>query len=142
MISEWLLDFVKKKEGYRSKAYEDAVGVWTLGYGFTHGVKKGDRISFDDAEKRLKEELEDFKVYVENYSVKVGYHWDPHQVDALTSFIFNLGKGRLNQLTQDGTRSDKVIAEKMLLYVNAGGRPLPGLVTRRQEESDHFKGED
>ena len=138
----WLVDFVKEKEGFRANAYQDAVGVWTIGYGSTHGVKQGDQISPANAEKLLQKELDDFKRYVENYSMKVTYYWEPHQIDALTSFVFNLGKGRLNQLTQDGTRTDAVIAEKMKLYVNAGGKPLPGLITRRQEESDHFKGED
>ena len=136
----WLLNFVKEKEGFRANAYQDAVGVWTIGWGSTKGVKQGDQISRENAEKLLKEELEDFQHYVENYSKKVGYHWESHKIEALTSFVFNLGKGRLNQLTQDGTRTDEVIADKILLYKNAGGKPLPGLVKRRQEESDHFKG--
>ena len=137
----WLTEFVKEKEGFRANAYQDAVGVWTIGYGSTLGVKEGDSISMANAEKLLERELEDFKHYVERYSNRVNYYWEPHQIDALTSFVFNLGKGRLNQLTQDGTRPDKVIAEKIKLYVNAGGKPLPGLITRRREESDHFKGE-
>ena len=135
----WLVNFVKEKEGFRANAYQDAVGVWTIGYGSTKGVKSGDQISMANAEKLLAEELEDFKHYVGNYSVKVGYHWNPQQIDALTSFVFNLGKGRLNQLTQDGTRDNETIAEKMLLYRNAGGQVLRGLEIRRQEESEHFK---
>ena len=138
-VHMWLVNFVKEKEGFRANAYQDAVGVWTIGYGSTKGVKQGDHISMANAEKLLAEELEDFKHYVENYSVKVGYHWNPQQIDALTSFVFNLGKGRLNQLTQDGTRDNETIAEKMLLYRNAGGQVLRGLEIRRQEESEHFK---
>ena len=138
-VHMWLVNFVKEKEGFRANAYQDAVGVWTIGYGSTKGVKKGDQISMANAEKLLAEELEDFKHYVENYSVKVGYHWNPQQIDALTSFVFNLGKGRLNQLTADGTRDNETIAEKMLLYRNAGGQVLRGLEIRRQEESEHFK---
>lgn len=135
----WLVNFVKEKEGFRMNAYQDAVGVWTIGFGSTKGVKEGDHISLENAEKLLSEELRGYQAYVERYSVRVGYHWNENQVEALTSFIYNLGKGALNQVTQDGTRSDEVIAEKMLLYVNAGGRPLPGLITRRKEESDRFK---
>lgn len=33
MISDRLIDSVKHHEGYRSKAYQDSVGVWTVGYG-------------------------------------------------------------------------------------------------------------
>ena len=69
----------------------------------------------------------------------MGYYWNDNQVDALTSFIFNLGKGRLNQLTQDGTRDNEEIAAKMLLYRKAGGRVLKGLEIRRKEESERFK---
>ena len=138
-VHMWLVNFVKEKEGFRANAYQDAVGVWTIGYGSTKGVKKGDQISMANAEKLLAEELEDFKHYVENYSVKVGYHWNPQQIDALTSFVFNLGKGRLNQLTADGTRDNETIADKMLLYRNAGGQVLRGLEIRRREESEHFK---
>ena len=134
----WLTNFVKEKEGFRANAYQDAVGVWTIGYGSTKGVKRGDQISPANAEKLLEDELRDFKDYVERYSNRVGYYWDCNQVDALTSFIFNLGKGALNQVTQDGTRDNDVIAEKMKLYYNAGGRKLRGLEIRRMEESQHF----
>ena len=99
----WLTDFVKKKEGFRSEAYQDAVGVWTIGYGSTKGVKEGDKISKENAGKLLADELQDFRHYVERYSNRVGYYWNDNQVEALTSFIFNLGKGALNQVTQDGT---------------------------------------
>ena len=46
----WLVNFVKEKEGFRANAYQDAVGVWTIGYGSTKGVKKGDQISMANAE--------------------------------------------------------------------------------------------
>ena len=134
----WLVNFVKEREGFRMNAYQDSVGVWTIGYGSTHGVKEGDHISLQNAEKLLQHELEDFQHYVERYSNRVGYYWNQQQVEALTSFIFNLGKGALNQVCQDGTRSNEVIAEKMKLYYNAGGVKLRGLELRRLAESEHF----
>ena len=134
----WLVDFVKEREGFRMNAYQDSVGVWTIGYGSTHGVKEGDHISLQNAEKLLQQELDGFQAYVEKYSNRVGYYWNQQQVEALTSFIFNLGKGALNQVTQDGTRPNEVIAEKMKLYYNAGGVKLRGLELRRLAESEHF----
>ena len=134
----WLVNFVKEREGFRANAYQDPVGVWTIGYGSTRGVKKGDTISMHNAEKLLERELSSFKDHVETYSKKVGYYWNPKQIDALTSFCFNLGKGALNQVTQDGTRSNGEIATKMKLYFNAGGVRLEGLVKRRLAESEHF----
>ena len=137
----WLVNFVKEKEGFRSEAYQDAVGVWTIGYGTTKGVKPHHTITEEEAVERLEEELRDFLDYVVNFSEANGYNWENNKIAALTSFIYNLGKGALKQVTSDAKRTNKQIANKMLLYVNAGGKPLPGLITRRKEESDHFKGE-
>ena len=37
--------FIKQFEGFRGKAYRDVAGVWTIGWGFTSGVKEGDTIT-------------------------------------------------------------------------------------------------
>ena len=134
----WLVDFVKEKEGFRNHAYQDSVGVWTIGYGSTKGIKKGDEITLEDAEVLLRKELQDFLDYVIAYRDNSKYTWNSNQVAALTSFIFNLGKGRLKQVTQNGTRTNGIISKKMRLYNKAGGQVLAGLVRRRNEESDHF----
>ena len=134
----WLVDFVKEKEGYRSKAYQDAVGVWTIGYGSTKGVQRGQEITQEDAEELLRQELHDFLDYVLWFREEFSYDWNDNQVGALTSFIFNLGKGKLKQLTADGKRDNETIAKKMRLYYNAGGRKLRGLEIRRNEEAEHF----
>lgn len=134
----WLVNFVKEKEGFRSQAYEDIVGVWTIGYGHTHGVKKGDEITEKVAAELLEEELQDYLNDVVRYQDAYNYEWSTKQVAALASFTYNLGKRSIRQLTDNGTRSNEVIAEKMLLYKNAGGKPVRGLEIRRQEEADHF----
>ena len=77
---------------------------------------------------------------MQNYAKDHGYNWSPEQVNALSSFVFNLGRGRLDQLTQGGKRDDATIGQKIQLYNKAGGRELPGLVTRRNEESAMFSG--
>lgn len=38
-----LIAAIKRMEGCILSAYQDSVGVWTIGYGHTKGVKKGDR---------------------------------------------------------------------------------------------------
>lgn len=134
----WLVDFVKEKEGFREDAYQDAVGVWTIGYGSTKGVKKGDKISKEDAEELLREELQGFLDYVLWFNDEHGYGWNDNQIAALTSFIYNLGKGKLNQVTGKATRDNDLISKKMRLYNKAGGRVLRGLEIRRNEEADHF----
>ena len=57
-------------------------------------------------------------------------------MDALTSFAYNVGN--INQLTAGGTRQREEIAQKMLEYNKAGGKPLGGLTRRRQAESALF----
>ena len=52
---------IKSFEGLRLKAYQDAVGVWTIGYGTTRGVKPGQEISEAQAEALLKADLNRFE---------------------------------------------------------------------------------
>ena len=113
--NSWLVDFVKEKEGYRSEAYQDAVGVWTIGYGITEGVEKGDIVTKEQAEEQLRVALSRFRDYVILRRDSWGYDWSDNQVDALTSFIYNLGRGALAQVTNGGTRSNEEIATKMKL---------------------------
>jgi len=42
---------VKEFEGLRLQAYLCPAGVWTIGYGHARGVRKGDTITQDAAEK-------------------------------------------------------------------------------------------
>ena len=57
-ISKEGIALIKKFEGIELQAYQDSVGVWTIGYGHTKGVKEGDNISLKQAEAMLEEELE------------------------------------------------------------------------------------
>ena len=52
-ISEEGIELLKKFEGCKLEAYQDSVGVWTIGYGHTKGVYKGMTIYQDDAEEML-----------------------------------------------------------------------------------------
>ena len=140
----WLTEFVKTAEGFRSEPYLDAVGIPTIGYGTTYYPDKTPvamtdvSISKAEAEILLRNSLQSFLEYVIKYGEANGYDWNNNQIASLSSFCYNLGKSRLKQLTANGTRSNEEIAKKMLLYVNAGGKPLKGLVIRRQEEAAHF----
>ena len=128
------INMIKKFEGCRLTAYKDSVGVWTIGYGHTAGVKVGQRITQVQAESFLKDDLVKFEQKVEKYDSK--YHWNQNQFDALVSFAFNIGN--IDQLTANGTRSTKTISEKMLQYNKAGGKVLSGLTERRKAEQTLF----
>ena len=133
-----IYDYIKTKEGFRDTVYDDVGGVPTIGYGRTGGSFEPTTMEAEDA--WLKQRVDSDREYVKNYANKHGYDWSPAQIDALTSFTYNLGKGGLNQLTQGGQRDNALIGQKILEYNKAGGETQPGLVTRRQEESAMFTG--
>ena len=128
------IDLIKRFEGCRLQAYKCAAGVWTIGYGHTNGVKSTNVITQEKAEELLKKDLEKFEKNVEKYNEK--YKWSQNEFDALVSFAFNIGS--IDKLTAGGTRNRATIAEKMLLYNNAGGKVLPGLTERRKAEQKLF----
>ena len=142
-INEATMKLIKKWEGLYLHSYQDAVGIWTIGWGVTSAdkaitgtsIKKGMTITKETAEKWLMESLE------KKYLPKVmkyddTYHWNENEAGALTSFAYNIGS--IDQLTAYGTRSKKVIADKMLLYCKADGRKLKGLLDRRNDERKLF----
>lgn len=138
-VSDRGVELIAKYEGCRLEAYLCPAGVWTIGYGHTAGVEKGQTLPSKDAAKALlKEDLKKYGGYV-NECVKKGlikFLLTQNQFDALTSFCYNCGNGSLRKLVTD--RSAVEIAEKMLLYNKGGGKVLPGLTKRREEERALF----
>lgn len=128
------IDLICKWEGCRYTAYKCPAGVWTIGYGHTKGVKKGDTITKAQAVEYLKSDLKTAEKNVNSFN-KI-YKWTQNEFDALVSFAFNIGS--INQLTANGTRSKEVIANRMLLYRKASGKVLKGLENRRKEERALF----
>ena len=51
-------ELIKRNEGLRLEAYRCPAGVWTIGYGHTKGVYKGMRISKEEAEMFLCQDVE------------------------------------------------------------------------------------
>lgn len=138
-VSDRGVELIAKYEGCRLEAYLCPAGVWTIGYGHTAGVEKGQTLpSIEAAKALLKEDLKKYGGHV-NACVKKGLIKFPltqNQFDALTSFCYNCGIGSLRKLVTD--RNAGEIAEKILLYNKGGGRVLPGLTRRREEERALF----
>lgn len=133
-ITNEVLELIKRYEGCILNAYKDVSGVYTIGYGHTANVKPGDVISKDKAEALLLVDIKKFEDHVDKYDTK--YHFNKNQYSALVSFAFNIGN--IDQLTKNGTRSIAEISKKIPEYCKAGGRTLPGLVKRRNEEKVIF----
>ena len=137
-VSEDCLKKLKELEGLRTKAYYCPGGKLTIGYGHTKGVRPGDRISVWWAKELLKDDVEEVEQQVRGLDVAR----TEAQLEALTSFAFNLGIARLRSSTllkvirQGGSK--QAIQREFKRWVYAGGRKLSGLVKRREWEANHF----
>lgn len=135
------LGLVKTSEGFRDKAYPDpATGgaPWTIGYGFTKGVKRGDTITRADADARLTQEYDEFEAGVRKL-VKVAL--TANQLGAVTCLAFNIGLGNLASSTlvkmlNAGNYSGA--AAQFARWDKANGRVMAGLTKRRAAEAKLF----
>lgn len=137
-ISERGIDLIKQFEGVRLHAYDDGVGVVTIGYGHTKGVRWGDRITQDEAENLLQQDLVAFERCVAD---AVDVPLTQSQFDALVSFAFNVGCGALRRSTLRSVLNAgdyEGAADQLLRWNRGGGRVLRGLVRRREAERALF----
>ena len=137
--SEMLIEKLKEFEGLRTMAYRDAAGVLTIGYGHTgKDVREGDRITPYWGEQLLLLDLKDHEAAVRRLKVAR----TQGQFDALVSFAFNIGIGRLHRSTllrvirSGGSKTE--ITREFKRWVYCGGKRLPGLVKRREWEARRF----
>ncbi len=136
------LRLLKSFEGLELRAYQDAVGVWTIGYGTTSDVRPGMVITEAQAEALLKRDLNRFERAVIDL-VKVPLTDD--QFSALVSFVYNVGEGALSTSTLLrllNQRDYQGAADQLLRWDKAGGRTLAGLTRRRRAERALFLGQD
>jgi len=83
------VELIAQFEGVRLKAYDDGVGVWTIGYGHTGGdVHPGLAITMKRARDLLRQDLAKSENEV-NTTIKRPLNQS--QFDALVSLVFNTG---------------------------------------------------
>ncbi|WP_251854197.1 lysozyme [Enterobacter asburiae] len=134
---------IKQFEGSKLTAYQDSVGVWTIGYGWTQPVdgkqiRAGMTIKQETAERLLKTGLVSYERDVSRL-VKVGL--TQGQFDALVSFTYNLGARSLSTSTllRKLNAGDYAgAADEFLRWNKAGGKVLNGLTRRREAERALF----
>ncbi|MGK3191546.1 lysozyme [Enterobacter soli] len=134
---------IKEFEGCKLTAYQDSVGVWTIGYGWTQPVdgkpiRAGMTIKQETAERLLKTGLVSYESDVFRL-VKVGLTQE--QFDALVSFTYNLGSRSLSTSTllRKLNAGDYAgAAEEFLRWNKAGDKVLNGLKRRREAERALF----
>lgn len=130
------INLIKQFEGLRLTAYKCPAGVYTIGYGHTRGVKRGQKITEEQATEFLTADLCNSEKTVEKYNSL--YHWSQNEFDALVSFTFNCGATNLRALLRNGRRNRTQIAATLPLYRKAGGKVLKGLERRRAAEKALF----
>lgn len=137
--SDILINFIKRTEGCKLTAYQDSVGVWTIGYGHTQGVKCGDRITQQQADDFLRSDLQRF----ETIAAKTPGVRTQGQFDAVTDFCYNCGPDKFQNSTLrrfiTSGRKDWEIQKEFLKWTKAGGKELGGLVSRRVWEAARWK---
>jgi GH24 family phage-related lysozyme (muramidase) len=142
--SEKGLNLIKSFEGLYLTAYRCPAGVPTIGWGHTKGVKMGMNITKEQAEQYLRADLATCEKKVEEWNPT--YRWTQGEFDAIVSFLFNLGSGKMKDLVQSGRRTKAEIAEAFLLYTKARNTKtgklevLSGLKRRREAERALFLG--
>jgi len=137
------IELIKQFEGWRSRAYRDAVGVWTIGYGHTAMAGsprpvQGMRISKIVGEQLLKRDLVKYERAVNN---AVTVDINQNQFDALVSFCYNVGPGNLNKssvIKRVNERRFSEVPDRLMLWNRAGGKVLLGLTRRRKAEGALF----
>lgn len=127
-------------EGLRTKAYRDIIGVPTICYGETRGVKMGDVASREECDAMLIKALQEFEQGV--YSCTTA-ELPPARLVATVSFAYNLGVGAYCQssiVRHLNAGEVKAGCDAFLAYNKARkhGRlvPIKGLTDRRREERE------
>lgn len=126
------INLIKRFEGCKLTAYKCPAGVWTIAYGHTAGVYSGMKITQQQADEFLKQDL----VVYENHVNNLNRPFNQNEFDALVSFCYNCGAGSLQTLCKNRTNAQ--IADALLLYNKGGGKVLQGLVNRRKAERELF----
>ena len=124
-------------------AYDDGVGIWTIGYGTTvypNGirVKRGDTCTKAQAVSFFQHDLRRFEVAV-NQAVKVVLN--QNQFDALVSLAYNIGEAAFKGSTlvkQLNAGNSKAAADQFTVWNKGKGKVLGGLVRRRAAERALF----
>lgn len=137
---------IQKFEGCKLNAYQDSVGIWTIGYGnitYENGtkVKKGDKITQQRAEELFRYFADRFASQIET---KITVPVTQHQFNAVVSLAYNIGVSAFSKSTMlkkiNVCSSDKTITNEFMKWVNGGGKKIQGLVNRRAEEAKlYFK---
>ncbi|NAR87487.1 lysozyme [Acinetobacter haemolyticus] len=142
-ISEKGYEIIREFEGFRSTAYRDTGGVWTIGFGtirYPNGtkVKQGDTCTRGQAELWLKNDCLWVDACLDKYvKVKVSQN----QFDALASFVYNVGETQFiksTMLSLINQNNLTAAANQFDRWIFDNGKRIQGLANRRAKEKALF----
>jgi len=141
-ISQEGLSLIKKYEGCELEAYLCPAKVWTIGYGHTKGVEEGNKITKEEANYMLQEEMIEYEGYVNDM---VDVELNQSQYDSLCAWVYNLGptnfqSSTLLKVLNEGKYNE--IPQQIKRWNKAGGEVLNGLIRRREAEALLFEGKE
>jgi len=130
---------VMKWEGKRNEAYRDLVGIWTICYGETRGVKQGDFKTDAECEAMLKRGLITYRNGLHKYFTleTKQERLTPERDAAYVSLAWNVGIRGAGRSTATRRLNAGDIAggcEAITWWNRAGARVVRGLVRRRADE--------
>lgn len=139
------LDTIQQFEGLKLTAYQDSVGIWTIGFGNIFNldtgnpIKEGDKISLETAERWLKIEVDNLQAKMRKV---ITVPLNDNQWTALISLVYNIGFGAFKRSTLlrllNAGASKEEVAKQILRWNKAGGKEIKGLTNRRKAESNLF----
>ncbi|EFO31333.1 endolysin [Roseibium sp. TrichSKD4] len=133
--------FIAAKEGKRNRAYLDVVGVPTICYGSTRGVKLGMVKTNAECTALLRDEVAEYRHGLHPYFTKTtkSRRLPPSRDAAFTSLAFNCGIraiGRSTATRRLNSGDIRGACHAITWWNKAGGRVWRGLVVRRSAERD------
>lgn len=143
-VNQATIDLIKKYEGCRLTAYQDVVGIWTIGYGTTAAAdlgitpSKGLTITQDRAEDLLRQGVDKFAATVD---ALITTNVNSNEFGACVSLAYNIGTNAFAKSTVlrelNVGHKDKAVAA-FRMWNKAGGEVIKGLVNRREAEIELF----
>jgi lysozyme len=151
-VSPAAINMIKHHEGVRTRPYRCPALLWTVGVGHvidpSHAAVKYEErrtlpipdgwdrsLTMGEVDAILAQDLGRFERGVARLCPAAVGHQG--RFDALVSFAFNVGLGNLQRssLRMKTNRGEfEEAADEFMKWTKAGGRVLPGLVKRRQDE--------
>jgi len=143
-VNQATIDLIKQYEGCKLVAYQDIVGIWTIGYGTTAGADVGVKPAYGmtitqaRAEDLLRQGVDKFANTVDALiTTKV----NQNERGACVCLAYNIGTGAFAKSTVlrelNAGNKDKAAAA-FRMWNKAGGEVIKGLVNRREAEIKLF----